>query len=495
MQLFYLSKNQDGYFKVRFVDQTTGKLLSAKSTHTKDKFEATRIAMKWLETGIPESHGNSRMSVFSNSSSSGLDLPNLVKRLSDSEIDTLLTLIANRRNQAIQAVQPQAVLSVPQVSKNIVVAPEKSADEAVPGKVLPKKIVLKNRRNKPKVRVVIKTENVEKIDRHSGKTPLINYMNTFWDYEKSQFVQEEIALGHKVTKSHCVEMQGITKRYWEQYFGNEATAEDLSQEILEEFFFYLRNEMQLSGATVNKAMSCGSKAIKYLVAKKALAGNPFEGVRRFNPEEEKRGIPTEAEVAKLLNLKWENEAMYLGFRVITFCGLRPTELAGLKVCDIDATNDLIHVRNSWNEIDLLKDTKNTDERTLPIDHETAERLLRYARMNKYYSDVSPVLWTPARHNEPYRNDTYTREFYKMLELIGISDEQRRMRNICLYSMRHFFCTLVVARSGIEKAKILMGHRTEQETVHYSDHESKAKYEAAKKLLNENIDYVLSFKSA
>lgn len=74
----------------------------------------------------------------------------------------------------------------------------------------------------------------------------------------------------------------------------------LNQEILEEFFFYLRNEMQLSGATVNKAMSCGSKAIKYLVAKKALSSNPFEGVRRFNPEEEKRGIPTEAEVAKLL---------------------------------------------------------------------------------------------------------------------------------------------------------------------------------------------------
>lgn len=62
MQPFYLSKNQDGYFKVRFVDQTTGKLLSAKSTHTKDKFEATRIAMRWLETGIPESHGNSRQS-------------------------------------------------------------------------------------------------------------------------------------------------------------------------------------------------------------------------------------------------------------------------------------------------------------------------------------------------------------------------------------------------------------------------------------------------
>ena len=365
MRQFYLYKNKLGYFVARFIEPVTGTLLNAKSTHVKDKIEATMIATKWLENGTPSSFSNSR--AYSNASHSGVDLDNLVKRLTDSEIDTLLTLIAQRREQTVQ---PQAVLSAPQVSGNIVIAPEKAPDEAVPEKVLPKKIVLKNRRNRPKVRVVVKTENVEKINKESGRTPLINYMLSFWDYEKSQFVQEEIALGHKVTKSHCIEMQGVTKRYWEQYFGKEATAEDLNQEILEEFFFYLRNEMQLSGATVNKAMSCGSKAIKYLVAKKALSSNPFEGVRRFNPEEEKRGIPTEAEVAKLLNLKWENEAMYLGFRVITFCGLRPTELAGLKVCDIDATNDLIHVRNSWNEIDKLKDTKNTDERTLPIDHET-----------------------------------------------------------------------------------------------------------------------------
>ena len=491
MRQFYLFKNRAGYYVVRFINPITGVMMSSgKSTHVKDKIEATMIATKWLENGTPDAYSGSRS--FQNQSSSGIDLQNIVSRLTNTEIDTRLTLIAQRRGQTVQ---PQAVLSAPQVSGNIVIAPEKAPDEAVPEKVLPKKIVLKNRRNKPKVRVVVKAENVEKINKESGRTPLINYMLSFWDYEKSQFVQEEIALGHKVTKSHCIEMQGVTKRYWEQYFGNEATAEDLNQEILEEFFFYLRNEMQLSGATVNKAMSCGSKAIKYLVAKKALSSNPFEGVRRFNPEEEKRGIPTEAEVARLLNLKWENEAMYLGFRVITFCGLRPTELAGLKVCDIDATNDLIHVRNSWNEIDKLKDTKNTDERTLPIDHETAERLLRYARMNKYYSDVSPVLWTPARHNEPYRNDTYTREFYRMLELIGISEEQRKMRNICLYSMRHFFCTLVVSRAGLEKAQVLMGHRTQGETVHYSDHDSEAKFEAAKKMLNENINYVLSFKSA
>ena len=178
MRQFYLFKNRAGNYVVRFIDPITGVMMSSgKSTHVKDKVEATIIAAKWLENGVPNSYSGSRC--FSNKLNSGIDLQNIVSRLTDSEIDTLLTLIAQRRGQTVQ---PQAVLSAPHVSKNIVVAPEKAPDEAVPEKVLPKKIVLKNRRNKPKVRVVVKTENVEKINKESGRTPLINYMLSFWDY-------------------------------------------------------------------------------------------------------------------------------------------------------------------------------------------------------------------------------------------------------------------------------------------------------------------------
>ena len=181
MRQFYLFKNRAGYYVVRFIDPITGVMMSSgKSTHVKDKVEATIIAAKWLESGIPDCRSNSRQKECLEKGASGLDLQNIVSRLTDSEIDTLLTLIAQRRGQTVQ---PQAVLSAPQVSGNIVIAPEKAPDEAVPEKVLPKKIVLKNRRNKPKVRVVVKTENVEKINKESGRTPLINYMLSFWDYE------------------------------------------------------------------------------------------------------------------------------------------------------------------------------------------------------------------------------------------------------------------------------------------------------------------------
>lgn len=97
MHPFYLTKNQCGFYKVRFVDPNTGKLQSAKSTHSKDKFEATRIAMKWLESGIPDCRSNSRQKECLEKGASGLDLQNIVSRLSDFEIDTLQTISQESR--------------------------------------------------------------------------------------------------------------------------------------------------------------------------------------------------------------------------------------------------------------------------------------------------------------------------------------------------------------------------------------------------------------
>ena len=43
MRQFYLGKNSSGYYRVYFVDPVTGTRGPGKSTHTKDKVEATLI--------------------------------------------------------------------------------------------------------------------------------------------------------------------------------------------------------------------------------------------------------------------------------------------------------------------------------------------------------------------------------------------------------------------------------------------------------------------
>lgn len=60
MRQFYLAKNSSGYYRVFFIDPVTGKQGFGKSTHTKDKVEATMIATSWLQNGVPAIRGNSR---------------------------------------------------------------------------------------------------------------------------------------------------------------------------------------------------------------------------------------------------------------------------------------------------------------------------------------------------------------------------------------------------------------------------------------------------
>lgn len=61
MQSFYLTKNQSGYFCVRFPDPVTEKLSTAKSTHCKNRQQATLIANEWFLHGEPSGTSYDRL--------------------------------------------------------------------------------------------------------------------------------------------------------------------------------------------------------------------------------------------------------------------------------------------------------------------------------------------------------------------------------------------------------------------------------------------------
>lgn len=153
------------------------------------------------------------------------------------------------------------------------------------------------------------------------------------------------------------------------------------------------------------------------------------GVERFNPQQLERGIPTEGEVRKLLDLNLNNDFQKLAFKLGVFCGLRAGEISGLRVCDLDLDADIIHVRHSWSEVDGLKCPKNTDVRDLPIDHSTLIQLSKLAKLNPNYSDMSYIFFSSAKPEQPYQPSYYADGLYEALAMIGISEEQRKDRNI------------------------------------------------------------------
>ena len=458
MQSFYLTKNQHGYFSVRFPDPVTGVLGTAKSTHSKNRQKATLIANDWLCNGVPA--GTSCERVLNNPEHP-VDLEKFVNRLSDSEIGKLYEIISKRVNNCI---------TFPAISKTTTNT-ERSSQRTTDSPTLPSSPTPLSASNSSVV---------------SKPILLLDALFNFWDFENSEYVKKRIARGYDIKQRNCKEKLGIVRRYWAKYFDADRTIQSLTPKELDEFLLYLRMEKELSADTVNKTMTAGNMAFDFLVKEGLIDSNPLASVERFKVSSKKRGIPTETEMRQLMSLDWDwtDSAYKLAFKVAALFGLRAGEISGLQVCDVDVVGDLLYIRHSWNDVDKLKSTKNGDDRTIPIEHEIAVELLNNARRNPEYSDTSFVFWSAKVAGQPIWPSSFEDDFYIAMQKIGISEEQRKERNIVVHSLRHYCATQIAQRTSLEIAMKILGHKTEEMTRLYSEHETKVKLNNAKEVLSQ-----------
>ena len=471
MRQFYLGKNQNGYFRVYFVDPVTGVRGPGKSTHTKDRQEATMIATKWLSEGVPSAKSHSRAFALGNSAAYSGDLHSFIMHLSDDKAREVLDLLSQKLKTPIAPQTPEISESIPQTK----IESPTPAEELVPE--VPAT---------PPSDESVSAPTPEKT-KMPGKHRVFETLYDFWDFEHSKFIERRLAHGFSISKKHTIQMQGFAKNNWLPYFGSEKCIEDLTRVELDDFFFFLRSEKGFSGETVNKNINCANRCFNWLMSIGEITSNPLEGSERYKVDSLERGIPTEAEVRKLLALEWDNSMAKLAFKLGAFCGLRAGEISGLRVCDIDLDSDVIHVRHSWSEIDNLKCTKNTDTRDLPIDHLTVMQLMNQARRNPNYGELSYVFWAPHNPKEPFYPGYYADCFYVALEQIGISEAERKDRNIVFHSLRHFCATMLAQRTDLKTVQAFLGHRTEKMSEHYSNHESQERFDNMRIIMNEALE--------
>ena len=459
MQPFYLAKNSSGYYKVCFVNTETGKVINTKSTHTKNKFEANMIASMWVTKGAPEKRTSpSRAFNLQQADSSSIDLNSVAQRLTREEASLLIDLLNKRFNFVSSA---NCLNTIPNNSVNLV----------------------------PNVQ----SANAEKVSDSTKPIFLIETLSNFWDFENSEYVKKRIARGYDIKQRNCKEKLGIVKRYWAKYFDADRTVQSLTSRELDDFLMYLRTEKKLSADTVNKTMTAGNMAFEFLIKEGLITSNPLSSVERFKVNAKKRGIPTETEMKKLMELNWDwtDSVNKLAFKVAALFGLRAGEISGLQVCDIDANADLLYIRHSWNDTDKLKDTKNGDDRIIPIEHGVALELLMNARRNPDYSDTSFVFWSPKVAGQPMWPSSFEDDFYIAMQKIGISEEQRKERNIVFHSLRHYCATQIAQRASLEIAMKILGHRTEEMTRLYSEHETQMKLNNAKEVLAQGWNVLIA----
>lgn len=114
-----------------------------------------------------------------------------------------------------------------------------------------------------------------------------------------------------------------------------------------------------------------------------------------------------------------------------------------------------------------------------------------ARRNPDYSDTSFVFWSPKVAGQPMWPSSFEDDFYIAMQKIGISEEQRKERNIVFHSLRHYCATQIAQRASLEIAMKILGHRTEEMTRLYSEHETQMKLNNAKEVLAQGWNVLIA----
>lgn len=467
MKPFYLTKNAQGYYRAVFFNQQTGVCVKTKSTHTKDKMEAMLLAAEWYKNGTPDGYTNSLKKADDDVSVSGLNLDGIVKRLSQAEAVLLVSLISQKfnlnTNISVATADPTPQVAAPAA----VVAPTPSVEAPE------KKVVVVHKRNALSDSGMIPADVAAKV--YEPLNPectmkLCEFLVNFWTPEKSEYIQNKRAHKKSIGDYHCKEMRGMVDRYWMPFFGEEFTVGELSEQYLEDFLQELANFRHLKGATINHARTCGATGLKWLKNKGVIHSNPMANVEAFSKSDATaRGIPSEKEIKQLYELDWDNEVMYLAFNLSAFSGLRPGEISGLQVRDIDFDNDLITIRHSWHRTGFLKSTKTNLIRKVPVAHNIIIRLLAQAQRCPNANEESFVFWSKANDYNPFLPQYYDDGFFDALHKIGVSEEERKERNIDFYSLRHFCATYLANMTDMRNVQAILGHTTPAMTKHYADH--------------------------
>ncbi|HJS88960.1 MAG TPA: site-specific integrase [Steroidobacteraceae bacterium] len=214
-----------------------------------------------------------------------------------------------------------------------------------------------------------------------------------------------------------------------------------------------------SGGTVNRYIACLSHALSFAVKeRRLLERNPVSDISRKKEPRGRTRFLTDEERAALLEACAKSEWPPLQTLVLLAIttGARKGELIRLKWSDIDLKNGRA----------LVRETKNDEQRTLPLAGKALEALRALKLQNSARSEW--VFAQPSGLPGPYEH--FDAHWYAALEAAAISDFH-------FHDLRHTTASMLAAQGAslLEIADVL-GHKTLAMVKRYShlvvDHKAK-----------------------
>jgi integrase len=318
----------------------------------------------------------------------------------------------------------------------------------------------------------------------SNKVVFCEYLKNFWDFDTSNYFKERITLGKQPHRRYAKDMQDIVIRYFEGYYENILLCQ-ITEENLQDFLINLRINKGLAADTVNKARNAACIALRYAKRKNIIKSFNFDAVLRASGEIKERGILEREEVESIFAAEWRDPRSRLVCLIASQTGMRMGEIQALRFCDIHEKKiDVIH---SWSKIDGgLKSTKNKERRQVPILPELYNELERYIKKYHKIYKVNSLLFSGSIEDIPYDNKQIKKDFFKALRDIGISEKERKDRNIVFHSWRHYCAKNLAQVTNRAIGMAILGHKTSAMFDHYAGHVDKETFDKMTQAIEEGL---------
>jgi len=400
---YYLHKRRGGTFYVEFINPENGEKLSARSTGETDEIKARVKAELWKTQGLPTGR--------------------LKKQRPLEEAAGIESILKAMRKAALDSDDALRIVSTLKSMGLIDISAVKNTGR--------------------------------------GAIPFIKFLESFWDYDKSEYIQDRLAHGYRFSRRYAKECQKKLKSVLVSYFGDKKlnciTTDDLKN---------LSKQLAARGlatSTINQTLLACCTPLKWAFNEKIIPINPAIGLTKFSITNKKRGVLTKAEAQAVFAADWDDKRAFVASLVALTTGARQGECLALRRDAIG--EDTLNITYSYSPIDGLKCPKNGEVRDVPLLPEVRGALLDLLKDNPHGGE-NPFIFYSLSPDQPVDPKVLLKGLKEALDKIGV-DHKRR--NITFHSWWHFFCSKITEIMDGEKVAKVSGHLSEAVFKKYTDH--------------------------
>jgi integrase len=296
---------------------------------------------------------------------------------------------------------------------------------------------------------------------------LTDFLTAFWSAD-SQYTKSKKARGKPLSQRYIDLNKWAVENFIGAYRPFRITRLSALKPALIEKWMLSRCDEGKSPRTINIALQCITVAVKWW-SKQNRVAYPLEGVEKLHePTDNERGVLSTTELVELLvPREGIPERARVAVMLSALAGLRVSEARGLRWEDIDEEHGIINVQHAviTNSEEYGK-PKSGSVGEVPIPQILKDALAKLASNSKY-GRVGYVLYSHDP-NKSYGYKAIVRGYDKMLREAGITDEERKRRNLPFHSLRHTFIS-IARLSGIPDFVVqgFARHKSMQMTDGYS----------------------------